>query len=70
MEVACVFGTVCIPDYFRAFWIENEVMKWRGDRVWYKIVVLGVRCSVPHSTESRFLLVFLTQLFFFVYRTF
>jgi hypothetical protein len=64
MEVACVFGTVCKPDYFRAFWIENEVMKWRGDRVWYKIVDLGVRCSVPHSTAIRFLVVFFnTNLF-------
>jgi len=32
------------------------------DRVWHKIVVLGVTCSVPHSTELRFLVVFNTTL--------
>jgi hypothetical protein len=42
MEVACVFGTACIPDYFSALWIENEVIKWREDRVWYGEVVLSV----------------------------
>ena len=30
MEVACVFRTVCMPDYFSGFWIENEAMKWTG----------------------------------------
>jgi len=29
-EVTCFFRTVCIPDYFSALWIENEVIKWRG----------------------------------------
>jgi len=33
MEVTYFFVTVCIPDYFSALWIENEVIKWRGDRV-------------------------------------
>jgi hypothetical protein len=67
MEVACVFGTVCRPDYFSALWIENEVMKRMGCRVWYKIVVvLGVRCSVAHSTAIRLLVVFNTTLFLYV----
>jgi len=33
-------------------------MKWRGDGVWYGIVVLGVQYSALHSTEIRFLLDF------------
>jgi hypothetical protein len=37
-----------------------------GDRVWYKLVVLGVSCSVLHSTELRFLVVFNTTLFLYV----
>jgi hypothetical protein len=24
------FGKVCIPHYFSALWIENEVIKWGG----------------------------------------
>jgi hypothetical protein len=40
MEVTCLFGTVCIPDYFSALSIENEIIKCRKDRVWYGVVVL------------------------------
>jgi hypothetical protein len=66
MEVTHVFGIVCIPAYFSALWIENEVMKWRGERVWYRIVVLGVTHSVPHSTEIRFLVIFNTTLSLYI----
>ena len=66
MEVACVFGTVCITDYFSTLWIENEVMKWRGDKIWYEIVILWVRCSVAYSTEIKYLVVFNTTLFLYV----
>ena len=37
-----------------------------GDRVWYEIVVLGVRCPVPYSIKLRFLVAFNTTLFLYI----
>jgi hypothetical protein len=49
MDAVCLFRTVSIPDdlvcvcrrtQFQCFSVSNDVMKWRGDGVWYGIVVL------------------------------
>jgi hypothetical protein len=50
MEVVCFFRMASTPYVLVSVWKDNswmsldlyEVMKWRGDGVWYGIVVLGV----------------------------
>jgi hypothetical protein len=50
LEEVCFFGNsihtrlfgVGAEGQFHCFLIESEDMKWRGDGVWYGMVVLGV----------------------------